>query len=267
MDIASARVLIDEMAEHAPVQVVPFFRGESLLNKDWREILAYVKAKRVGPVQFTTNATLLDREAAAKLADLNLDFISFSMDTIDPQLYESTRRGADYEKCLANVLGFLEERERRKADTVVQVSAVETDAHRPRMDEFVEYWRPKVDKVRVYVEHSANGSPGGIDAPLPKFDSRRPCRKLFTDMVIYWNGEAAVCNHDWARLVDGPRIGNVFDSGIARVWRTESLEPCRGCDHWKMYYMESGFLGRAYEGTGGVKCAGPPETRTGRCAV
>jgi hypothetical protein len=181
---------------------------------------------------------------------------------VDSGLYNSTRRGANYQKCLGNVLAFLEEKERRNSPTMVQVSAVETDAHRPLMDEFVEFWKPLADRVRIYVEHSADGSPGSIDEPLPEFEGRLPCSKLFTDMVVYWNGEAAICNHDWTRMVNGESIGNAALDGIAGVWtsgayeeirrkhlsgETESLEPCRGCDHWKMYYMEGGFLGRTYE--------------------
>lgn len=262
MDLAVAKRLIDEMADHRPVQLVPFFRGESLLNRNWREILAYAKHKEVGPIQFTTNATLLTPGAAGAILDLELDFISFSMDTVDADLYNSTRKGSDYQKCLGNVLAFLEEKERRKSPTVVQVSAVETEAHRPLMEEFVEFWKPLADRVRVYVEHSADGSPGSIDEPLPEFEERLPCRKLFTDMVIYWNGEAAVCNHDWTRLVNGARIGNTAGEGIAAVWSsvaykeirrrhlegaTGGLDPCEGCDHWKMYYMDGGFLGRTYE--------------------
>ena len=264
METSLAMRLIDEIAEHAPVQIVPFFRGETLLHPDWQKIIAYMKHKNVGQIQFTTNATLLTKEATAGILDLDLDFISFSMDTTDPQLYNKTRRGADYSTCLNNVLSFIEERNRRGSSLLVQVSAVETERHKPLMDAFVNYWRERTDRVRVYAEHSTDGKPGSIDAPLPTFDKRKPCRKLFSDMVVYWNGEIAVCNHDWTRLVTGPHIGSAKTSGLAACWlspayaelRRRHLEGdfsgtsvCEGCDHWKMYYLGNGFLGRAYENT------------------
>lgn len=265
MDVQLACRLIDEMAEQAPVQVVPFFRGETLLHPHWRDILAYMKNKDVGPIQFTTNATLLTPEAAAAILDLDLDFISFSMDTTDPELYNSTRKGADFHSCMNNVLEFIEQRNRRGSRIRIQVSAVETARHKPSIDQFVAYWRERVDRVRIYAEHSTNGKPGSIDQPMPFFDKRLPCKKLFTDMVVYWNGEIAVCNHDWTRLTTGQRIANVTKSSLATAWKSTPYTAlrrhhahgdfpetgvCEGCDHWKMYYLESGLLGRVYEARG-----------------
>lgn len=265
LDVHLARRMIDEMKEHAPVQVVPFFRGETLLHPHWRDILAYMKKQDLGPIQFTTNATLLTSEAATAILDLDLDFISFSMDTTDPDLYNSTRKGADFHACLKNVLEFIEQRNRRRGRIRIQVSAVETIRHKPYIGQFVEYWRERVDRVRIYAEHSTNGKPGSIDEPLPLFEKRMPCNKLFSDMVVYWNGEIAVCNHDWTRLTTGPRIANVTKSSLATAWKSPPYSElrhrhlygdfsetgvCAGCDHWKMYYLESGFLGRVYEGKG-----------------
>lgn len=263
MDLALAKRLIDEIAEHLPVSLVPFFRGEPLLHPDWYEILRYAKAKGIGPLQFTTNATLMDKDVARALIDLQLDFISFSLDTIDSELYQQTRRGSDYDRVHENIIYLLElKRELGVSFPEVQVSAVDTPMHHDKLDDFVSYWRPKVDRVRIYIEHSQDGNPGSIAIPLPLFQKRLPCHKLFTDMVIYWNGEVALCNHDWNR-VGADHLGDVRRRAIAEVWRSEKynelrtlhlegavqgIRPCNYCDHWKMYYIEDGFLGKMYPG-------------------
>lgn len=261
MDTGLAMRLIDEMAEHEPVSLVPFFRGESLLHPAWYEILTHAKSRGVDDIQFTTNASLLSQENTEKILGMGLGFISFSLDTVDRELYNKHRRGADFTTTRDNVLHFIERRDSLGAPTRIQVSAVDTREHHPGMERFVAYWRPRVERVRVYVEHSTNGNPGSIDEALPDFEQRRPCHKLYTDMIVYWNGETAVCNHDWTRLADGRRIGNVEEDGIAAVWRSEpyetlrrahqdgvysGLKPCENCDHWKMYYMKAGYLGRTY---------------------
>ena len=256
-----AKKLIDEMADHLPVTLVPFFRGESLLHPHWYEIIAYAKQKGIGPIQFTSNATRLDRSTAEKILDLQIDFISFSLDTIDPALYEATRRGASYTKVHDNILQFLDlKRERNVKIPIVQVSAVETDLHKPGMDDFVQYWQSKVDRVRIYVEHSSNDHPGTIDMPLPDFPKRLPCHKPFEDLIVLWDGQIALCNHDWTREKGQP-IGDVSDETIMKVWSSaryqhirsmhenadateESL--CKHCDHWKMFYLDDGYLGRLY---------------------
>lgn len=264
MDPAMAKRLLDEMGDHLPVTLVPFFRGESLLHPQWIQILSYAKSKGVGPIQLTTNATLMDQRASQAILDLGIDFLSFSVDTIDPVVYERTRRGAIYEKVLRNILRLVELREKRGLQRPeIQVSAVETVQHQEGMEAFVAFWRDRVDRVRVYVEHSGDGHPGSIARGLPSFARRQPCKKVFEDLVVYWDGEIALCNHDWTRT-PAERIGSVRNGNIGRVWvsrkyadiRKAHLQgdvigrpPCDRCDHWKMYALPEGFLGRLYSGT------------------
>lgn len=262
MSMELAQKLIDEMAENLPVTLVPFFRGESLLHPQWYDIISYARQKGLAPIQFTSNGTRLDKNAAEKILDLQIDFISFSLDTTDPALYEDTRRGANYQKVIANILQFLELKKEKKVTLPqVQVSSVETGLHKPGMDDFVQYWRSKVDRVRVYVEHSSSGHPGTIDLPMPDFPKRLPCHKPFEDMVILWDGSVALCNHDWTREKN-QSLGNVYGESIVNVWNSKRYmdirnlhengvldnEPlCAHCDHWKMYYLDDGYLGRLYE--------------------
>lgn len=264
MDTGLAKRLIDEMAEHLPLSLVPFFRGESLLHPDWAEILQYAKSRGIGPIQLTSNGMRLDREAAQKILDLEIDFISFSLDTVDPQIYEQTRRRGRYEEVVGNIRRFLDlKQQRRSRLPEVQVSSVATQLHRPGMEAFVAFWRPLVDRVRIYIEHSQDGYPGSIAEPLPSFPRRYPCWKPFTDMVIYWDGQVALCNHDWTRDMT-QAIGNVAHQSIAGVWNSPAYEkvrrvhqsgelfsfpPCDHCDHWKMFYLEPGYLGEVYENT------------------
>lgn len=261
MDVSLAMDLIDQMAPHAPVTLVPFFRGESTLHPQWYSILKHYQERNIGEIQFTTNASLLTPENSEKLLDLDLSFVSFSLDTVDPDLYNKNRRGADFEKTLENVLYFLKLKESQKSKTQVQVSSVETEEHKRGMDRFVRFWLPKVDRVRVYTEHSSNGNLGSIEEPLPEQEKRLACKKPFTDMVVYWNGEVALCNHDWTRMVSEQPLGNLFVDSIQKVWDgvrysdirdahisgdLNGVVPCESCDHWKMYYLPCGYLGKTY---------------------
>jgi pyruvate-formate lyase-activating enzyme len=265
MNLDFARKVIDEMAEHAPLQIVPFFRGESLLHQHWDSILGLIKKRGLGEVQFTTNATRLGEYEAKRLLELDIDFISFSMDTLDPALYKRLRHGADYFSCLANVLHFLELRDTMGAKTQVQISAVETKDTRVGMDDFISYWQAKADRVRIYVMHSEDGNPGSISDSKHNPPKRRPCHKVFTDLVVYWDGTVGLCNHDWTRPKYGPSIGNLNTASISEIWNSEGFQgirkkhlaggidditPCRGCDHWIMYYLPQAHLGRIYSNVG-----------------
>lgn len=250
MDLALARTLMAEMAEkgtmHGRCTVVPFFRGESLTHPQWDKFLEAMHEFDLGPIQMATNASLLTEDKARRLLEIGVDTLSFSMDTTDPETYRILR-GSDYKKSLGNVLRFLElRRANLQGCKTVQVSAVETAKNRDQIDDFISFWRGRVDRIRVYPEHSADGNPGSLPGAAP-LASRKPCHKITEDMVIYWNGDVALCNHDWTRLVTGQRIGSVVEEGIEGVWNSPAyhkireahasgnlagIAPCENCAHW-----------------------------------
>jgi sulfatase maturation enzyme AslB (radical SAM superfamily) len=261
LDVELAGKLIDEMADHLPVSVVPFFRGEPLLHPQWAEILDNLKQKGIGPIQITSNATLLDEKAAQQLIDMQVDFISFSLDTLNNEKYESARRGAKYRQVTENIDTLLSLKKKSNSRyPEIQVSAIDIPEYQADMDDFITFWETRVDRVRIYIEHSKDGHPGSISSSLPAFETRQPCHKVFTDMVVLWDGEVALCNHDWTRD-KGPQIGNVSFGSIEAVWQSERYRSiramhlksdvteetlCQHCDHWKMYYLPEGYLGKLY---------------------
>lgn len=261
LDMALYKKIITEAKEYLPVAFVPFFRGESLLHPHFFEMIDMAKKSGLGPIQLTTNAMLLDRELSIRLIETGLDFISFSLDVLGKSSYEKIRVGGDYELVMSNIENFLNIREKKNSRLPeVQVSTVETRKNKAGLDAFIGYWRKRADRVRVYPEHSSDGSYGSLSGYiLPHFDKRLPCKKVFTDMVIYWDGTIAVCNHDWDRR---EYLGNIRDTSIENIWNgykykeirkrhidgnLEDDLTCKGCDHWKMYYIEEGLVGKIYK--------------------
>ncbi|MFQ5786463.1 MAG: radical SAM/SPASM domain-containing protein [Thermodesulfobacteriota bacterium] len=254
--------IIDEMSMHNNNALVPFFRGESLLHPEFIGMMKYVKAKKISPVQLTTNATLMTENIAQTLIDIELDFISFSIDSIDPHEYSKIRKGADLQKVLRNIENFCKIRREKGHDKPeIQVSVVKTENTADGLDDFIEFWQDRVDRVRVYEEHSRNGSYGSIrrdcEAAAPT-EERKPCLKPFSDLVIYWNGSVALCNHDWDRT---DAIGNVNASSIEEIWHNRKYkiireahihdrdlleELCKKCDHWETHYLPHKQIGDLY---------------------
>ena len=263
MDKQLAFRLIDEIANFSDVALVPFFRGETLLHPEWKKIISYAKSRNISPIQIATNGSLLTSEASRFIICEQVDFISFSLDTIDPELYQKSRRGSDYNVVLENILRFLQIRkEMNLKKPEVQVSAVETFEHKPGMNEFIKFWRKRVDRVRVYTEHSVGDSPGEITSGLPALSERLPCMKPFEDMVILWNGEVALCNHDWTREREAKIADVKLKGSIEKAWNSERYKEirsahlnkdvpfetvCEKCDHWKLYYLDDKFIGRLYQ--------------------
>lgn len=255
--------IIDEMARHLPVKLVPFFRGEPLMHPQLIPFIKYAKQKGVGPIQMASNALLLDDQMQDKLIEAGIDYLSFSLDTVDPKVYEHSRMFGNLEISSNHVKSMgLKCKERKKKGLpapTIQVSTINIEEYLPKQKEFIEEWLPYVDVVRVYEQHDEKGRlvDPQIRKSLDVFEERKPCRKVFTDMIIYWDGRMALCNYDWN---EQRKIGNANTMTLQEAWDSEEYENvrkmhlcnqfdrgiCADCHHWKIDYTENGFIGTSY---------------------
>lgn len=266
MEMDLYKKIIDEASSHLPVKLVIFFRGESLLHPQFMECVRYAKEKKIGPIQFATNALGLTSELAEQIADAGVDFISFSLDTIDPEVYKQSRLTGDLSVSMENVKQMSEicaDRKRRGLfSPTLQVSTIEIPVYMERQEEFIQFWKKYADIVRVYYEHDDQGRfrNKAIQKQLEReVPERLPCRKVFTDMLIYWDGRLALCNYDWRGELKGINVNHM---SLQEAWDSEYYEEirnmhmekcisddimCRDCDHWRIDYMADGFLGKVYK--------------------
>lgn len=255
--------IIDEAALHLPVKLVPFFRGEPLMHPQITEFIKYAKKKGIGPVQLASNALLLNDKMQDELIESGADFISFSLDTTDKEVYSCSRLTGNLEISENNVKNFgLKCRKRKEKGLpapTLQVSTIDMDEYRPSQKEFIEQWIQYVDIVRVYEQHDEKGRLVNPDARerLDIFPDRMPCRKIFTDMIIYWNGKLSLCNYDWD---EDREIGDISRMTLQEAWNSEVYDEirkmhqennfddsiCKECHHWKIDYVDNGFLGKLY---------------------
>lgn len=255
--------IVDEMANHLPIKMVPFFRGEPLMHPQIIDFIKYAKKKGIGPIQMASNALLLDEKMQDDLIESGIDYVSFSLDTLDHELYRCSRQLGDLEISSKNVesmgLKCKERRKRGLSAPTIQVSTINIDEYIPGQKAFIDKWTQYADVVRVYEQHDEKGrlvNPE-IQKKLDIFSERKPCRKVFTDMIIYWDGRLALCNYDWN---ENREVGNVSKMSLQEAWNSKMYEAirqmhlndtfdesiCKECHHWKIDYVENGFLGQAY---------------------
>jgi radical SAM protein with 4Fe4S-binding SPASM domain len=255
--------IIDEMAQHLPIKLVPFFRGEPLMHPQLIPFIQYAKQKGIGPIQMASNALLLDDAMQDGLIEAGIDYLSFSLDTVDQKIYERSRMFGNLEISSNNVKSMgLKCKDRKKrglSAPIIQVSTINIEEYLPKQKEFIEEWLSYADVVRVYEQHDEKGQlvDPQIRKSLDIFDERKPCRKVFTDMIIYWDGRTALCNYDWN---EQRKIGNVNTMTLQEAWDSEEYEAvrkmhlcnqfdrgiCADCHHWKIDYTKNGFIGTSY---------------------
>jgi radical SAM protein with 4Fe4S-binding SPASM domain len=235
--------LVDEISKYPDRVVALHRRGESLMHPNFPELVRYTRGK-FAEVQLATNATCLNKPRMEAIID-SVDFLSFSID--HPILFDKTRVPAKYFSVEKSILKFLD---LNQGKVKTQVSMVQTDATPPEYaEEFKQIWNGKVDRIRVYQEHSKGGVFGAIEAEK-KRAMRKPCVMPEYEMLIYCDGKTGRCNHDW----DGPPMGDVNVQTIHEIWHGEKYQElrrqhrellfqdpvCKNCDSW---YPEIGVQG------------------------
>ena len=256
------RKILEESLMHLPIGLVLFFRGESLLHPQLPHFIQLAKELGFGPIQLASNGLLMEDGLADQLLDSGLDFLSFSLDTLDGALYKESRKNGDLDRSIRNVVQFAERCRMRQSNgqtaPQIQVSTVDIPEYRNGQSGFIVFWLKHVDRVRVYVEHSSDGDLGSIRGANAASQDRKPCKKVFTDVVINWNGDVGICNHDWDRKDE---LGNVNTQSIASIWNSEKYREireyhtenrfpkgflCSTCDHWQVFYAPEGIMGKVY---------------------
>lgn len=233
MNIDLFKQIINEAEDYPDTIFVLHRRGESMLHPKFNEMLDHI-ANKFKEVQMATNATMLKSDKYDSIINA-LDFLSFSLDT--PERFNKTRVPAKYDKVEKNILDFLKY---NKGRVKTQASMVKTSDTKDEMcEEFTNIWKDRVDRVRIYEEHSTDGEFGSLIHPR---ENRKPCMMPIYEMLVYEDGMIARCNHDW----DSDGMGDVTKHSLKEIWMNEKYvdlrhqhlvqnitDPvCSKCDSW-----------------------------------
>ncbi len=221
--------------------IVPFFRGESLAHPDFVEMMNLLK--RFDKVQIATNGDLLTPDNQNAMLNA-CTFISYSLHNFE------------YPEEIIEVVNFLGLA--RKNGVITQASILE-NLITEDYTLFIEKWLKHIDRVRIYVEHSTIGY-GDVKTHYKNIGPSEllPCKKVENDLVIYWNGKVALCNHDWNSKTP---LGDLNTQTIEEVWNGEryqeirklhksgslkQIETCKDCDYWMTDYLPNKMFGELY---------------------
>lgn len=240
MDGDLYRKIIDEI-QHFSYDINLSHRGESLFHEEIIDFIHYANSKGL-KTRIHTNGTYLDRALSKAVIESGLDFLSFSFDGFDKELYEKSRVGATYEETLENIVQFLhlkKEASSRTPFTVIQV--IQTDSLRG--DRFLEQKEAFLKNFKdlplnkLYVKDPHNW--GGIihDETAEKLAvSQRysPCTFCWYSLTILWDGTVVPCPQDFYGKLE---MGNVREQTISDIWHGESMQQLR-----------KAFIARSIEG-------------------
>jgi radical SAM protein with 4Fe4S-binding SPASM domain len=188
-------------------------------------------------VFIATNGSLLDEEMAHRLIDVRLSKIMISLDATTAETYRKMRNSVAFEKVKKNILGLLELRSRLGVDfPLVRVNFLRTALNAHEADDFLSFWKDKVDMVGF---QDQLGIPGVESSWLATSDRSAfrnfRCSFPFKHIVVATDGRLLPCC-----TFSGEKhsLGNIKTLSIREAWTGAYIESLRAL-HREGKYKEN----------------------------
>lgn len=221
MDIKLLEHILDEASTwNIPLlEIVPIHYGEFFCNPNWYEVLKMMDKKLPKTrIILPTNGSLLDLEVVNKLATIqNLKIINISVNAFFAETYEELMGlKADTILRIKKAMQYISV---LAPHITVWVSMVYDPLYQTEKEKalFIEEWK---DKSYCQV-HPASFCQ---DYREPVIRSRIPCRSIFIDFIILWDGRVVPCCWD----VNGDIVvGDVNKQKILDIWHGKKMNNLR----------------------------------------
>ena len=231
------RILNDVSSWNQPLnEIVPVNYGELFTRPDWETIITKIAIKLpFTKIVIPTNGSLLNEKAVRFLCSVpTLYVINFSVNAYFAETYEYfTGLKAEV---IERIKTFVMLISQLRKDVTIWVSMVYDPEYQPQLDKdfFMEYWSHSPAVPQLLAAASAGRKVRTI-APL-----KIPCRSIFSDFVIGFDGKLSSCCFDASFNLDlgyysgdakkdwlNPKLQRLRE--LHNAQQREEYELCRTC--------------------------------------
>lgn len=222
MEEDTFRALVSHSADTAEHMML-IGLGEPLLDPRIFDRISHCARHGISTL-ISTNGTLLDEKAAARLLESPLEHITLSFDGYSKETFEFYRKGAKFERVRDNFVRFCRMKHERRSKMQVVVQMVRMDGNRHEVEAFTSFWRgvPGVDLIRVKEDETNLMRPGAAEGRLWK----HPCHYLWRGaMYVKHNGDVYPCCQSY--MLDGEPVGSVRKQSLPEIFNSPVMQEMR----------------------------------------
>ena len=173
----------------------------------------------------STNGTLLDEAASARLLGSPIEHVTLSFDGATKESFEYYRKGARFETVRENFVRFARMKAERKSKVQVVVQMVRMERNAREVDEFMRFWSsvPGVDQVRIKEDETNLMRPAAGHDPA---DWKHPCHYLWRGpLYVKHNGDVYPCCQSY--MLGGAPVGRIGEQPLVEIWNSEEMQRMR----------------------------------------
>ena len=226
MSLNLYRKIIDECVKFKIEYVIVYGFGEPLIDPHFPDRIAYAKSKGIQRVATNTNASLLNEEISKQIINAGLDEICISLDAASKDIYSKIRRGLDFDVVEENIRTLIQLRKSIGfSHPKIILSFVQTEENISQIKKYISKWKDKVEAISIDNMHNWHNTLDKIKVTDFHHSRKRdPCRFVWTDMVISWDGRVPLCCLDYDNEVI---IGDANKVSIREIWSGGILRKIR----------------------------------------
>jgi hypothetical protein len=233
MSIELFKKIIDDCYKYGISHIILGVYGEIMTDRGMFEKIEYLR--RYGMTySIITNASLLTSSMSDRFFEIGgLTHATFSVNGFSKEIYEKTMVGLNREVTYKNILYFLEQKERLKADDMtVTITAVETKINKKDYEKFFRFWKKQKGVFEVLsaelidrMGKEYDGKIGKLGPMTKKNNWLSPCRLLWGPLNVYYDGKVGPCckDNDKRELI----IGDLTKQTVREVSTGEVLNNLR----------------------------------------
>ena len=213
MSLECFKRLVDDVSKTKPL-IKLYMSGESMLHPNLFEMIEYVN--EVGCTSMLhTNGTLLNKDKSVKLINSSLNYLSFSFDGSNSEVYEKMRTPAKFDDVKSKILEYFKLKKDKGPYTSVEIIKMKDTEE--SIGDFISLWKDSgADSIDVVRCMTWLGDVDDMRVEIPVVEDDEPyCVRPFQFGNILSDGTAVPCCMDVRGHLP---LGNINENTFEEIW-------------------------------------------------
>lgn len=182
--------VIDEGVQNGLKAIRLNYINEPLIRKDVIKFIEYAKLAGILDIYLSSNGSLLTEKMIRELIKSGLTRLQISIDATTKKTFDKIRQGGDFNKVVSNTLNFVKIRKELNVELpTLRVNFVKTDLNKHEYDDFISFWKDKVDSIGV--QDLVNIMKPSTDKEIS--EKKFNCAQPFQHLTIRYDGSVLPC--------------------------------------------------------------------------
>lgn len=225
MSLEMAERILDEAKQIGIERVALYSTGESLLHKQFIQIVELCKERKLY-TYLTSNGLLLTMDKCYQICNSGLDSFKFSIDGSSKDEYEKIRVPGSYEDLLNSVKNLRSIRDELQSAMRISAGSVLMNINEENIEKFKTTYGPYVDSI-LFSFLTNQGGQAGEEYEHSKRNEQeearrnaKPCRQLWDRMIVSYDGNISACCVDFEMQLVYSGFKNC---GLEAAWNNKEI--------------------------------------------